>query len=187
MKTAKEALKKLTVCEALRTENNGEPVLISVSEKEPVKEDGDKDPFTDLAAENGEVAEASKFDIQKEIKELKAKRDKLEKAGAKKDSDEIWDLNLQIEDLESDLKLNEGIHFHTKIKKLEANEHPVKIRLGLKEVYRMVNSLLDPSNQAPNPADDDSKKMLETCSKRLIRLMDDMRKVQVRRRVQEQK
>jgi hypothetical protein len=79
-------------------------------------------------------------------------------------------------------KVNEGFHFNTKIKQLEAYEHPVKVRLGLKECRRMTENLLNPEHPSPCPADDQSRKILESASKRITKIMEDMKQVQVQRR-----
>lgn len=85
-------------------------------------------------------------------------------------------------DDEQDDEITEGAHYNTKIKMLEASHHPTKVRLGLKATKRMLNEMLDMTHPSPNPADDESRKTLESAVKKIGGIMESLKMVSVKKR-----
>lgn len=192
MITAKEIVEKLKDCEGLDSvttaENNGDDGLLPDANEDDSLDKGPADEV-EINIPNGdtEMGEAEKAlysvvladggDIQvratSEQEAIKMAKDgKGKQVGSYSPGQKV-----------RAIKLSEGFHFNTKIKQLEAKHHPVKIKLALKEAHRMVENILDPGHPSPNPVDMDSRKVLESCSRRLGGLMEDMKKVVVKRRV----
>jgi len=55
--------------------------------------------------------------------------------------------------------LDEALHFNTKVRALEGMGSR-KIRLAVKEAKRMVEQMMDPKSQTPNPKDEESMRLL---------------------------
>lgn len=79
--------------------------------------------------------------------------------------------------------LNEGMHFNTKIKLLEADHSPTKVGLALKEANRMIENILNSEHPSANPVSDDDRKLLEKCSKKIMEARVGVRGVRVAKRM----
>lgn len=60
-------------------------------------------------------------------------------------------------------KKNEGTHYNTKIRSLDEKAGLRRIRMGLRESYRLIGNILDPNHPTPNPESDKDAKVLNEC------------------------
>jgi len=78
--------------------------------------------------------------------------------------------------------IDEGMHFDTKIRMLEASYMPVKIRLALKESGRMIENILNTEHPSPNPATAADSDILISVAEKLRFITEALKPVKVMKR-----
>lgn len=95
------------------------------------------------------------------------------------DSFEDW-VDEHLSELER--SVDEGVHFHTKIRQLESTIHPRKVKLAVREAKRMVECMMDTKHPSPNPVSNEDLDLLKSSQSNLGAVVESLNKVRVQKR-----
>jgi len=109
--------------------------------------------------------------------------------GVEIDDKYIDDISEQLEDILShvemamnDGKVTEGMHYHTRIRQLEAAIHPKKVKLAVRESKSMLEAIMDDKHPSANPCSEDDMKILIDAQSKMESIIEGLQKVRVAKR-----
>lgn len=99
------------------------------------------------------------------------------------ENDSTDDLESAIDDVEDmDDEVSEGMHYHTRIRQLEAAIHPKKVKLAVRESKSMLEAIMDDKHPSANPCSEDDMKILKDAQSKMESIIEGLQKVRVAKR-----
>lgn len=97
-------------------------------------------------------------------------------------SEQLEDVLSHVEMAMNDGKVTEGMHYHTRIRQLEAAIHPKKVKLAVRESKSMLEAIMDDKHPSANPCSEDDMKILKDAQSKMESIIEGLQKVRVAKR-----